>query len=224
MYTSSKHTTLSQSVLINDYASAMTIYNNNSFIKIFPNGKIEVSGTMQYVARALFEHVLEEIKGGAIGLELNGTIRASCIRGKHYTLEWIGRGLHTDTIQPAPIFWNELKKEFDRLGRLKVFIMRHSITIRGVSMVISNRTLDVEDLGIWYDKIMENRDLKETATDIFQLISNIGKQPESTMICVEDLVIHLGTMEIDWMTTEPPPAFHILKQEFDRYKKLISFI
>lgn len=96
--------------------------------------------------------------------------------------------------------------------------------MRGIHIVVSGRNIDVEEMGSWYDKVMENKDLKETATEIFQLLSNIGKQSDSAMITVEDLVIHLGTMELDWMTTEPPPAFHILKQEFDRYKKLISFI
>jgi hypothetical protein len=102
--------------------------------------------------------------------------------------------------------------------------MRHNITIRGIQMVISHKTIDVEDFGAWYDNVMANRDLKRTATEIFELLSNIGKQSDSAMITVEDLVVHLGTMELDWMTTEPPPAFYVLQQEFDRYKKLISFI
>jgi hypothetical protein len=105
-----------------DYISAMTIFGHDAYIKVCPNGTIEICGTIQNAARALFEYILEEVKCGAIGIELNGAFRASCHRGKPYTLTWVGRSIHSDEMQPAPVLWNEFKREFDRLGKLKALL------------------------------------------------------------------------------------------------------
>ena len=91
------------------------------YIALFDNGRVNFLGDIKAIALLFAKDLILEnkdltLENGVVAITHNGSMKIMRNQDKSIIIDWVH-----ETIQP-PIEWNEFKKEFERIFKLKAFL------------------------------------------------------------------------------------------------------